>query len=321
MKNMRVIFCVVYAVIFTPVALASEQMLDHVPGAVFQDCTECPQMVVVPPGQQVIGSTPSETQTEGVPDDLAATERPAHTVIIRQVFAASATEVTHAQYGAFVQETGYPDGDRCFVWDLTANTWNNRDGITWRDPGFAQTDTHPVVCVSWTDAVAYTDWLSAKTGQRYRLLSEAAWEYAARAGTTTPRYWAGARDHACAHGNVNDLSRAAANAALSRAASEVFHCEDGHRFTAPVATFTPNAFGLYDMIGNVWEWTADCFTANYDSASQDGAPRLDGDCTQRMNRGGSWADPPWRTRAAMREWDPPHGRYAQTGFRVARDLD
>lgn len=274
-----------------------------------KDCADCPEMVVVPAGSFVMGN--DGPSPGGTPADIAASERPAHKVSIAQPFAVSRTEITRAQYEAFVRATNRPDGERCFVWNEIAAKWENTFGITWRAPGFAQAPDEPVVCVSWHDAADYAAWLAQTTGQPYRLLSEAEWEYAAHGAPLQP----------CA-ANVSDQTRKVIHRkAETLDARAFFACTDGFAFTAPVGRFAANGFGLHDMTGNVWEWVADCLNPTYDGAPADGSAWLSGACAQRGNRGGSWADPTWRARPTLREWDPAGGRYVITGIRVARDLN
>jgi formylglycine-generating enzyme required for sulfatase activity len=274
-------------------------------------------MVVVPAGTIAIGSVPGDPAAAGTPADVAIMEHPRHQVRIARPFAVSRTEITRGAYAAFVAATGRPDGETCYAWSVAAGAWQNQGDLTWRAPGFPQRDDEPVVCVSWDDAAAYAAWLSALTRRPYRLLSEAEWEYAARAGKPAARYGDGAL---CAIANVSDRTRAGQHG-LSQSESVTAPCDDGFVATSPVATFVANAFGLHDMLGNVWEWTADCAHDSYEGAPQDGSVWVDGgDCKQRSNRGGAWADPPWRVRSALREWDPPAGRYVINGIRVARDI-
>jgi formylglycine-generating enzyme required for sulfatase activity len=173
----------------------------------------------------------------------------------------------------------------------------------WRNPGFEQSYYDPVVCVSWADARAYAAWLSQITGLRYRLPSEAEWEYAARAGTATARYWGDDMAQICTYANVLEVG---------------IQCADGHLNTAPVGTFRANAFGLFDMLGNVSEWTEDCWFPTHDGAPTDGGARSGSDCAQRVLRGGSWNADPWRVRAATRSGIAPGTRNAEIGFRVVR---
>lgn len=186
-----------------------------------------------------------------------------------------------------------------------------------------------MVCVSWDEAYAYTRWLSRKTGHSYRFLSEAEWEYAARAGTTTEAFWGDDEKRACEYGNGVDLTlrdkfpkaKWESAAPHNPNPGHVLPCRDGHVFTAPAGSYRPNAFGLYDTSGNAFEWVADCWWANYVGAPTDGSPRTDGDCTSRVNRGGSWTSNPTGLRSAYRGKDLTGTRVVDLGFRVARELE
>ena len=236
------------------------------------DCAECPQMVVIPAGSFEMGSPESE-------EGRYANEGPAHRVEIGEPLAVGVYEVTRDEYGAFVSETGHAGGTSC--WVFTGSEWKEREGAGWRNPGYSQTGREPVVCVNWEDAQAYVGWLSGKTGEWYRLLSEAEWEYAARGGSGT-RYWWG-----------DEIGSGRAN------------CEGcGSRWddkqTAPVGSFRANGYGLYDVHGNVWEWMQDCWNDNYGGAPTDGKVWKSGDCSHRVLRGGSWDFNPRCLRSAYR---------------------
>jgi sulfatase modifying factor 1 len=172
------------------------------------------------------------------------------------------------------------------------------------------------VCVSWADAQAYVRWLSRKTGKGYRLLSESEWEYAARAGTTTRRPWGDVAEAGCAHANIADATarRIVPGITLGTA------CDDGHAYTSPAGTYHANAFGLHDMLGNVWEWTADCWSESHVGAPADGSARMDGDCSYRVLRGGSWSNNSDGIRSAHRNGEALGTRFGGYGFRVARTL-
>lgn len=275
-------------------------------GTVFRDCADCPAMVVIPPGRFSMGSPAGEA-------GRFADEGPQHAVAIRRAYAAGRYEVTRGQFAAFAQATGYAAAG-CHEWN--GGYWEKNDALSWRNPGFAQSDDDPVVCVSWQDARAYADWLARRSGKRYRLLTEAQWEYAARAGSAASRPWGEHAAAACGHGNVADAS---ARSGVSGASSWTTHeCDDGKAHTAPVGSYQPNAFGLYDMIGNAWEWTEDCWNAGYADAPANGAARLSGDCAQRVLRGGSWFNTPQSARSASRYRSPVDFRFNCYGFRVAR---
>jgi len=291
------------------------------PGTVFQDCADCPRMVVIPAGEFTMGSPAAEA---GRGHD----EGPQRPVTIARAFALGRSEATVAEFRHFVEESGYKteaerdtraQGCSGFIYDDPAARIPVPEPYTsWRNPGLAQAqaDPHPVLCVSWNDARAYAQWLSRKTGRRYRLPTEAEWEYAARAGSTSSRYWGDDPVQACRYANVADQSRF-----QTWGFGQKHECTDGHYFTAPAGGYAPNRFGLYDMIGNVWEWTEDCWNASYAGAPSDGAAWLSGDCSQRVLRGGSWSTVPRYARSATRYKNPADYRDNLTGFRLARTLD
>ena len=271
-------------------------------GERFRDCPDCPELVVVPAGAFMMGS-PSHEQ--GRSED----EGPVHQVRIGRLFAVGVHEVTVSEFGRFVEVTGHSTGGSCRVW--TGGQWELRNGFGWRSPGFGQGGGHPVVCVSWDDARAYLEWLSRSTGERYRLLSESEWEYVARAGTVTARWWGEGESGQCARANGADAS-----AGLSWGVA----CSDGHSRTAPVGSYGANAWGLHDVLGNVWEWTGDCWNGSYAGAPTDGSAREYGDCSGRVLRGGAWSGRPGDLRSANRNWYDTGSRYNFVGFRVARTL-
>lgn len=275
------------------------------PPAGFRDCPDCPDMIEIPQGQALIGAPKDEI-------DRQAGDGPPRMVRISYRLAVARTEVTRALYARFEQESGYRTAASCNYWN---GRWGFVDEHDWRNPGFPQVRTHPAVCLSWRDATAFAAWLSGTTKRSYRLLSSAEFEYAARGGTATPWFWGTASAKACDHANLSDRQLRALYPDR-----EGFACDDGYRFTAPVASFKPNPFGLYDMIGNAWEWTDDCFHATFDAAPVDGKPWLEaggGDCGARTPRGGAWLSGiPW-SRAATQSKDGADYRSFLTGFRVA----
>ena len=228
-------------------------------------------------------------------------------------FAMSKYEVTRGQYAVFVKESGYLVESGCYTREKGLIDLNK--GVGWQDPGFAQTDEHPVVCVNWKDATAYAKWLSSKAGKRFRLPSESEWEYAARAGTTTPQYWQPGTDATCAYANVMDATASGAMLGINWSTES---CTDGFAYTSPVGQFKPNAFGLYDMIGNAWEWTDDCYHASYNRAPVSGASWRATPCSRRVLRGGSWYFSPANNRAAMRYDASGASRFSYNGFRVVQ---
>ena len=242
------------------------------PGTVFRDCAACPEMVVVPAGSFMMGSPASE---EGRYDG----EGPRHRVTIGSPFSVGVYEVTFAEWDGCVRAGG------C-------------GGYRPEDEGWGR-GSRPVMNVSWEDAQEYVRWLSRETGQRYRLLSEAEWEYVARAGTQTARYWGESESGQCRYGNGYDRDGHAELEFIW----EPVTCSDGYVRTAPVGLFEPNAFGLYDVLGNVWEWTQDCWNDNYSGAPPDGSAWRSGDCSRRVLRGGSWVFGPGNLRSALRLWN------------------
>ncbi len=253
-----------------------------------------------------MGSTVRET---GRKDD----EGPLREVTLRRPFAVSRYELTRAEYERFIRETGHDFGDSCSTYEN--GRWEDRPGRTFRDPGYPQAKDHPVVCICWHDAQAYTAWLSRETGHSYRLLTEAEWEYAARAGVSASRYWGDEPDAACQYANVYDE----AGRQVHGFDWEAHRCDDGFVHTAPVGRFRPNGFGLHDMLGNVWEWVEDCYHDSY-AGAPDGSAWVTKPCAARVIRGGSWVYIPRSVRSANRGKYAAKTRNFYLGFRVARDL-
>jgi formylglycine-generating enzyme len=285
---------------------------DRAPGAVFKECADCPEMVVIPAGRFVMGAAPGEEEREALSDEFRNRSQPRHSVDATR-FSAGKFEVTRGQYRAFAEATGR-SSDGCFIW--AGAEFEHDPTRDWRNPRYAQDDSHPAVCVSWDDASAYARWLSQKTGKHYRLLTEAEWEYAARAGTTTTRFWGDDGNRSCDYANGADLATRARVPATSQ--WPVADCNDRYAYTAPVGSYRANAFGLYDMLGNVGEWTQDCWNGSYSGAPTDGSAWAAGDCVLRVVRGGSWEDAPVGLRAAYRVGSPTVIRVYTRGFRVAR---
>ena len=249
-------------------------------GERFSDCAECPELVVVPAGTFTMGSPSSEAERY---DD----EEPQHRVTIPSPLAVGVYEVTFAEWGACVSAGG------C-------------GGHRPDDEGWGR-GARPVVNVSWDDAKSYVRWLSSRTGASYRLLSESEWEYVARGGTTTSRYWGASSSAQC--GYVNGADRAV-------------DCDDGAVQTAPVGSYRANGFGLYDVLGNVHEWVEDCWHGSYAGAPADGSAwTAGGDCGLRVLRGGSWDRNPRGLRSASRRGYIAGLRFGDIGFRVSRTFD
>jgi formylglycine-generating enzyme required for sulfatase activity len=300
-----------------PAPLTVERERALKPGDSFKECAECPEMVVVPAGTFAMGSPADEPGRKPI-------EGPVHHVDISRPFAVGRYPVTRFQYAAFVGATGPRPGQLCVSvrlatekdaeqltypgaprtrpgLTLIGESRTGPDGYTFERPGFAQAGDHPGVCISWDDAMTYIAWLNQKTGRSYRLLSEAEREYVARAGTQTEFWWG------------PDPSPELAN----------YQAEDEWRITGTVSVlrYAPNAFGLYQVYGNVSDWVADCWNDSYAGAPADGSAWLSGDCGDRIVRGGGWLSRPAEIRAAARYQVPQHARSSFFGaIRVARDL-
>lgn len=295
--------------------MTSTAQAQWMPGEVFKDCADCPEMVVIPPGTFTMGSERGEfVLGETRP------ETPVHQRTIRNAFAAGKTEVSNAQFAAFIEATGYRPSTACTKWRGEVVLF----GGDWTDPDYGRPPRpeEPVVCVSWYDAKAYTIWLSGKTGERYRLLSEAEWEYVARDGTQTTWAWGDDPDQACKTGNVFDQSGATSDYAKEHSSWEPANCDDGFQRVAPVGSFPANDFGLHDLGGNVWEWNEDCSVWLYDEFDINEQPnQVDGHCDRRAVKGGSWFSMISRHRPAFRGRDPEDLSSHIFGFRIARDLN
>jgi formylglycine-generating enzyme required for sulfatase activity len=285
------------------------------PGETFRDCADCPEMVAIRAGSFTMGSTAAVTKREGIPDKRAARERPRHRVEFARPFAIGKYEVTRGEYAAFVAAADHA-GAGCKYW--TGDKFEIDKARSWRNPGYKQTDGHPATCISWDDAKAYVAWLSDKTGKRYRLPSEAEWEYVARAGADYARWWGDDASDACNFANVYDMAGGRARPFTAMTAHD---CNDGHAATSPVGSYSANHFGVHDTAGNVWEWVEDCWHKTYAGAPSDGGAWTgSGRCGQRVLRGGSWISIARFVRSANRSKIDTELRIYRNGFRVARPL-
>lgn len=254
-------------------------------------------------------------------------EKPVHEVCV-DGFSMGKYEMTVGQFRAFVEETGYvtdaeknTGGDNgCWTLERdSSGAWSGgyKKWASWRKPLQAELqpveEQHPVSCVSWNDVAAFIAWLNRNSGRSYRLPTEAEWEYAARAGTSTRNYWGNGKNDACRYANVADQSPLPSG---SNWPGEKHECNDGYTFVAPVGRFQPNTFGLYDMIGNVWEWTADWYGSDYYGQSPKQNPQGPISGSIRVNRGGSCCNSPAYVRAANRSFDGPAYRDYRLGFRL-----
>jgi formylglycine-generating enzyme required for sulfatase activity len=251
---------------------------------VVKDCADTPDLMFIPAGKFRMGDVLGNGYDY---------ERPVHPVQV-EAFLIGRYEVTVAEWLACANSGACPGA------------------------GAAQDSApnHPIALVSWDEAQQYVAWLSRHTSRSYRLPSEAEWEYAARAGSETQYTWGNNEASVCQHANVLDLSGRQANPAWTWSVG----CDDGFARAAPVGSFPPNAWGLHDMIGNVWEWVADCWHGNYDGAPDNGSPWVEEGCPKRVNRGGGWGNHPRTTRVSTRDGDVHTARSDGLGFRVARNI-
>lgn len=278
-------------------------------GASLWDCAMCPEMVITPAGSYTIGSLDAEP-------GRARDEGPRKLITLAYALAVGRFEVTREEYEAFVAATGHPVSVGCLTDRMTHGVWEIDTVSTFRDPSMPQTGRHPVACVSWEDAQAYVAWLNTQTHGGYRLLTESEWEFLARAGSTTVYPWGDDVNIGCAFMNGTDATARATYADWSTAT-----CDDGALKTSPVGVYQPNAFGLYDMIGNLADWVQDCYVASYEALASNGAAQESASCAARTNRGGSWGSQPPYLRTADRFRKAPGHRDDSIGIRVARTLN
>ena len=257
-------------------------------------------------------------------------EGPAHTVRISRPFYLGQHEVTVGQFRRFLAASGYQpesvaDGTGGYGYNAQydpaasarGDAFEGRDTrYSWANPGFAQTDDHPVVNVTWNDAQALADWLGRTEGHRYRLPTEAEWEYACRAGTRS-RYPHGDDPQTLTrYGNTFDRE---AVPFWPRWQQHALAASDGHAFTAPVGSYAPNAFGLHDMLGNAWEWVSDWHGDTWYAESPAADPQGPADGSVRVRRGGSWHTWAFYARCGYRNWNSPRTRYTLVGIRLLRE--
>ncbi|WP_244216304.1 formylglycine-generating enzyme family protein [Phytopseudomonas daroniae] len=259
------------------------------PGTVFKDCKDCPEMVVLPAGSFVMGTPEDELGRQ--PD-----EGPQRTVTFAKPFAISRYPVTAGELDAYIKASG-----------VVIKSGDERPG-RWCEagkPSYEQGPRQPAVCIDYYEVQAYTQWLSEKTGKPYRMISEAEREYAARAGSTGPFPFP--------FDEEGDYQ-------ISKHAN-TYGPKDGYTYSSPVGSYPPNAFGVYDMHGNVYEWVADCWHKDYVGAPTDGSAWIEDDsCKLAHMRGNDWGEPPIFSRSANRNDRPKTIRGDFLGFRVAREL-
>ena len=286
----------------------------------FRDCADCPLMIEMPPGSFLMGTAEADRLIDPRTGKPATNDGPQHRVEINYTFAMGKYEVTTAEFGNFVAATGYSPEGPCMEFS-PPESFLISDDTSWNQTGFPQTELSPVVCISYFDALAYTNWLSALTKRNYRIPTEAEWEYAARAGAATPYFWGNSRQDTCSYANVRSTGADTISARQADAdRQDGFPCDDGYVHSSPVGSFLPNGFGLHDIQGNVWEWVADCNHKNYSGAPADGSAWLDSrGCQFGVIRSGSFLNLVERSSATVRAGRPREGRATNMGFRVVRD--
>lgn len=270
-------------------------------GAEGSGTSQPPETILLPGGSITIGAHPDDPAAS--PDEFPRRD------ISVSAFHLMTHQVTRGAFAEFVRASGYSVPSGCRT--LTDDGWLEDREANWAQVGFPQDDAHPVTCVSRDDALAYARWLSDTTGESFRLPSESEWAYAARGGRAD--YFWGDSHTVCDYGNVNDLT------AKNKVAKVAEHCDDGALYTSPVATYQPNPFGLYDVIGNVWEWLADCAETDLSAVPPNGRPHQSETCERFALRGHSWTDAPGPVRLETRYALPSDARQSITGFRLARD--
>ncbi|KFN50083.1 formylglycine-generating enzyme family protein [Arenimonas composti] len=292
----------------------------HRPGQVFREPLagggQAPEVVVLAHGRFRMGAAEGESMA-------TAHERPAHEVAFARGFAIARNEVTVGDFARFVSATGYRSlatrEGRAAIYDERSGAMAERDGIDWRHDytGREAAPDLPVVHVAFEDAVAYAGWLSAQTGQRYRLPTEAEFEYALRGGRDSAYPWGEGLPQRVVGNLTGDGDRSRSGRQWSNA---IRGYSDGHWGPAPVRSFPAEAFATFDLIGNVSEWVLDCWHDGYRRAPVDGSAWVNPGCTERVVRGASWASTVDRARSAWRQAAPAHSRHARLGFRVVREL-
>lgn len=282
----------------------------------------CPEMVALPSGEFQMGANEEDWKILSSMDKLSLAfmfapltykiESPQHLVKIRG-FALGRYDITKEQFALFATETKFV-GKGCNA--LYPGGINSNKEADWSNPWFSQTDKDPVVCVSWDDSQKYITWLNFKLPPetpKYRLPTSEEWEYAARAGTTTPTYWNEISKN-CKFANIGDLQSKKVDFTGYNTSIEIAPCDDGYATTSPVGVFPPNPWGLYDMLGNVDQFTQNCAT----QFSMD-LPFMT-QCRNHLVRGSTWTSNPSSVRAAHKSNSESNIRTMATGFRVARDI-
>jgi formylglycine-generating enzyme required for sulfatase activity len=283
-------------------------------GQTFRDAPWAPEVVVIPTGEVLMGASEAETQREGRLGKAGDGERPQHMIHVGVPLAVGKYEVTRAEFKYFMAQTGRAMTGGCMVNE--GGVWGLNPSKSILDPAYAVGERNPATCVHWQDAQDYVHWLSKATGHAYRLLHEAEWEYAMRAGTTTARWWGDGRENLCPYLNGADLSFSRAYPKETKVDRS---CDDSYVQTSHVDAFGPNPWGLYDSYGNVEQWLEDCVTETYANAPSDAEAVVDApDCKARSVRGGTWHSDATLFRSANRGGLPITMRASSVGFRVVR---
>jgi formylglycine-generating enzyme required for sulfatase activity len=307
-------------------AIAGNAAAGRHAGDTFEDCASCQTMVVIPAGSFVMGSSAEERAREGVPANFGDHEQPQVTITFARSFAIAATETTVAQWRRFVEATHRPIPPTCADYNPEHDSWGGTAGkvVNWQNPGFARTDEHPVACISYQDATEYAAWLGQTTGHRYRLASEAEWEYVARAGTSTTRPWGDSAASICGRARIMTSGTYQAINHSAGWTGELL-CANPGSYTVAVASYAANPWHVYDMLGNLWEWVADCAAPDHARLPRDGSAQTaanGGDCSRRIGKGGAFHSRVWLARPATRgEGLSGTARALASGIRVVRDLD
>jgi formylglycine-generating enzyme required for sulfatase activity len=265
------------------------------------DCRECVAMSTVPAGTYQMGKY--------INYGYGDMDGPTHEIRITKGFAVATAEVTVAEFRNFAQETGYVSEGVCNIYTTAGTTWHIDPSVNWEKPGFPQEENHPVVCVSWDDTQAYIKWLNDRTGNNYRLPSEAEWEYIATTGGLSV-----GEDQFITHNEGNIGQVECCGGATSG--------KDTWQYTAPIRSFSPDKYNLHDIRGNVWEWQADCYQPSYIDAPVDGSARIEcDDPNYKVVRGGSYGDAGQYLSPRFRLRGPRTEAYFTVGFRVAHSFD
>jgi formylglycine-generating enzyme len=286
------------------------------------------ELVLIPPGEFMMGGTePAEELVKAFAaynrkPEFFKDEYPRHKVRITKAFYLGKHEVTRGDFRKFVEDTGYKtepekDGEGGWGYNPLTGHCEGRDlHFSWQNTGFKQTDEHPVINVTWNDALAFCRWLGRKEGKTYRLPTEAEWEYACR-GQTATRYHNG--DDPDGLDEVANVLDAKGRTTFPHVQELTFFPADNPKFTIPAGSKKPNRFGLYDLHGNVWEWCADWYGADYYSKSPVDDPAGPDTGDRRVRRGGGWNSFPLWARASFRNWNSPVTRCVNLGFRIVRE--